>query len=95
VGLVAAIAETIGFILLVVPGLYLLTIWSVYTPLIVLERPLTLTRLVAAETSCAAAQIDKAIVDQHQLAGPMKKLEASSLTEPTSFKAAIDSALRS
>lgn len=38
-GLVAAIGEGIGFILLVVPGLILVTIWAVFAPVVVLERP--------------------------------------------------------
>jgi hypothetical protein len=37
-GLLAGIAIGIGFVLLVVPGLYLLTIWAVIAPVIVLER---------------------------------------------------------
>jgi hypothetical protein len=36
-GIVAAIAIGIGFLLLVIPGLYLLTIWSMLIPVIVLE----------------------------------------------------------
>jgi hypothetical protein len=36
--ILAGIAITIGFILLVVPGLYLITIWSVIIPVIVIER---------------------------------------------------------
>jgi hypothetical protein len=39
VGLVAAIGVVIGFVLLVVPGLVLLTIWAVAAPVVVLERP--------------------------------------------------------
>lgn len=37
-GLLAGIATGIGFLLLIVPGLYLLTIWAVIAPVIVLER---------------------------------------------------------
>ena len=37
-GILAGIAITIGLILLIVPGLYLLTIWAVIVPVIVLER---------------------------------------------------------
>ena len=37
-GILAAIGITIGFILLIVPGLFLLTIWSMLIPVIVLER---------------------------------------------------------
>lgn len=37
-GILAGIAITIGFILLIAPGLYLLTIWAVIVPAIVLER---------------------------------------------------------
>ncbi|HET8741262.1 MAG TPA: YciC family protein [Gaiella sp.] len=37
-GLLAGIAIGIGFILLIVPGLYLLTIWAVIAPVIVIER---------------------------------------------------------
>jgi hypothetical protein len=37
-GILKAIAVTIGFILLVVPGLILLTIWAVTAPAIVVER---------------------------------------------------------
>jgi hypothetical protein len=39
VGLVAAIGIVIGFFLIIVPGLILLTIWSVAAPVVVLERP--------------------------------------------------------
>jgi hypothetical protein len=37
-GILAGIAITIGLILLIVPGLFLLTIWAVIVPVIVLER---------------------------------------------------------
>jgi hypothetical protein len=37
-GLVTAIGIVFGFILLIVPGLYLLTIWAVTAPVIVVER---------------------------------------------------------
>lgn len=37
-GIAAAIGIVIGFVLLVVPGLYLLTIWSMIVPVIVLEQ---------------------------------------------------------
>src|SRR4051794_35725671 len=37
-GIVAGIAIGIGFILLIAPGLYLITIWAVIAPVIVLER---------------------------------------------------------
>jgi hypothetical protein len=37
-GLLAGIAITIGLLLLIAPGLYLLTIWAVIVPAIVLER---------------------------------------------------------
>ena len=37
-GILAAIGITIGFILLIIPGLFLLTIWSMVIPVIVLER---------------------------------------------------------
>jgi hypothetical protein len=36
--ILAGIAITIGLILLIVPGLYLITIWAVFVPVIVLER---------------------------------------------------------
>src|SRR6516164_8275377 len=36
--ILAGIAITIGLILLIVPGLYLITIWAVIVPVIVLER---------------------------------------------------------
>jgi hypothetical protein len=39
VSILAAIGIGIGFILLIVPGLILLTIWSVVAPVVVLERP--------------------------------------------------------
>lgn len=38
VGFVAAILEGIGLVLLVIPGLMLITVWSVFAPVIVLER---------------------------------------------------------
>jgi hypothetical protein len=37
-GLLAGIGIGIGFVLLVVPGLFLLTIWAVIAPVIVIER---------------------------------------------------------
>lgn len=37
-GVIAAIATGIGFLLLIVPGLILLTIWAVIAPVIVIER---------------------------------------------------------
>jgi hypothetical protein len=39
VGLVVSIAVVLGLIALVVPGLVLITIWSVAAPVVVLERP--------------------------------------------------------
>jgi hypothetical protein len=37
-GVLAAIAIVVGFVLIIVPGLYLLTIWSLIVPAIVLEK---------------------------------------------------------
>jgi hypothetical protein len=39
VGIVVGLGVLIGFILIIVPGLFLLTIWSVSAPVVVLERP--------------------------------------------------------
>jgi hypothetical protein len=39
VGLVAGLAIGIGFVLVIVPGLILITIWAVFAPVIVLEHP--------------------------------------------------------
>ncbi len=39
VGIVADIGIVIGFILIIVPGLILITIWSVVAPVVVLEHP--------------------------------------------------------
>ena len=39
VGIVAGIGIVIGFILVIVPGLILITIWSVAAPVVVLEHP--------------------------------------------------------
>ena len=39
VALVVGILTVIGFVLLIVPGLILLTVWSVAAPVVVLERP--------------------------------------------------------
>jgi hypothetical protein len=39
VAIVAAVGVLIGFILLIIPGLILITIWSVAAPVVVLERP--------------------------------------------------------
>ena len=39
VGIVAGVGMVIGFVLLVVPGLILITIWSVAAPVVVLECP--------------------------------------------------------
>jgi hypothetical protein len=39
VGIVAAIGIVIGFVLIIIPGLILITIWAVAAPVVVLERP--------------------------------------------------------
>jgi hypothetical protein len=39
VGIVAGIGILIGFVLIIVPGLILITIWAVAAPVVVLERP--------------------------------------------------------
>jgi len=39
VGIVVAIGTGIGFVLIIVPGLILITIWSVAAPVVVLENP--------------------------------------------------------
>ena len=39
VGIIAAIGIVVGFFLIIVPGLILITIWSVAAPVVVLERP--------------------------------------------------------
>jgi hypothetical protein len=39
VGIVAGVGIVVGFILIIVPGLILITIWSVAAPVVVLERP--------------------------------------------------------
>jgi hypothetical protein len=45
VGIVAGVVIVVGFFLLIVPGLILITIWSVFAPVIVLERPPGLSAL--------------------------------------------------
>jgi hypothetical protein len=39
VGIIAGVGVVIGFILLIIPGLILITIWSVAAPVVVLENP--------------------------------------------------------
>lgn len=39
VSILSAIGVTIGFVLLIIPGLFLMVIWSVVAPVTVLERP--------------------------------------------------------
>jgi hypothetical protein len=39
VAIVAGICEAIGFVLIIVPGLILITIWAVVAPVVVVERP--------------------------------------------------------
>src|SRR4029077_1433920 len=39
VGIVAGVAIVVAFVLLIVPGLILITLWSVAAPVVVLERP--------------------------------------------------------
>jgi hypothetical protein len=38
VGILAGIAIAIGFVLLIIPGLFLITIWAVVVPVVVIER---------------------------------------------------------
>ena len=54
VGIVAGIGIVVGFILIIVPGLILITIWSVVAPVVVLERPGVFAALGAAASSSAA-----------------------------------------
>jgi hypothetical protein len=42
-GVLAGLGIALGFLLLIVPGLFLLTIWAVIAPVVVLERPGVLT----------------------------------------------------
>jgi hypothetical protein len=39
ISLLAGIATVVGFIALIIPGLYLMTIWAVIAPVVVVERP--------------------------------------------------------
>jgi hypothetical protein len=39
VGVIAGVGIVIGFVAIIVPGLFLITIWSVIAPVVVLERP--------------------------------------------------------
>jgi hypothetical protein len=39
VGIVAGVGIIVGFILIIIPGLILITVWSVAAPVVVLERP--------------------------------------------------------
>jgi hypothetical protein len=39
VGVVAGVLEAIGFVLILIPGLILMTIWSVVAPVVVIEHP--------------------------------------------------------
>lgn len=39
VGIVAGVAEAIGFVLIIVPGLILITMWAVVAPVVVIEHP--------------------------------------------------------
>ncbi len=45
VGIVAGLGVLVGLLLLIVPGLVLLTVWSVAAPVVVLERPPALAAL--------------------------------------------------
>src|ERR1700733_5186932 len=45
VGIVAGVGIAIGFVMIIVPGLILATIWSVAAPVVVLERPAVLRTL--------------------------------------------------
>jgi len=45
VGILAGVGITIGFILIIIPGLILITIWSVAAPVVVLEHPGALNAL--------------------------------------------------
>ena len=53
VGIVAGICVVVGLILLIVPGLILLTIWAVASPVVVVENPGVFESLAAAASSCA------------------------------------------
>lgn len=39
VAIVTGICEAVGFVLIIVPGLFLMTIWAVVAPVVVVERP--------------------------------------------------------
>ncbi|HMD51536.1 MAG TPA: hypothetical protein VKG62_02395, partial [Solirubrobacteraceae bacterium] len=50
VGIVAGIGVVVGFFLLVIPGLILITIWALAAPVVVLERPQGLRALSRSRT---------------------------------------------
>jgi hypothetical protein len=39
VAIVTSVCEAVGFVLVIVPGLFLMTIWAVVAPVVVIERP--------------------------------------------------------
>lgn len=54
VAIAAGVGILIGFVLLIVPGLILATLWAVAAPVVVLERPGVCARWGAAASSCGA-----------------------------------------
>jgi hypothetical protein len=53
-GILAGLGIGIGLFLLLVPGLFLLTIWAVIAPVIVVEKSTVLAAFSARASSCAA-----------------------------------------
>jgi hypothetical protein len=52
--ILAALGIALGFVLLIVPGLILLTLWCLLVPVIVLEGAPAMQASAAAEIWCAA-----------------------------------------
>ncbi len=78
VGIVAGIGIVVGFFLIIVPGLILITIWSVAAPVVVLERPARARRARAQPRARARQRLAGVRRDPRALHPRRRRLASSS-----------------
>jgi hypothetical protein len=73
-GLLAAIAIGIGFVLLIVPGLILITIWAVVAPTIVVEDAGAIGAFGAQPRTCQGPRVARVRLDRARVSGRPDRL---------------------
>ena len=67
VSVLFGIGVAIGFVLLIIPGLYLMVIWSVVAPVTVLEQPGVFDAFRRSRELCARERLGRVRRDRHRV----------------------------